>query len=181
MYKRQTSSECNLNKFFSSFESASRICSRNRGHRQTYVDPSGEVRGCSVGCILGMPEISHFVFIVAASRYMGFLEPKKFFSRGDVLGAAEISGVLTGPKSLFCFRSIGCQFERYAAHRKPPFSALCCKKQQQKTPRAQQHTSSLLIPCVDGKLNIKHHRTTPKPEIHTSITAEKDEAALTRK
>ena len=25
-------------------------------------------------------------------------------------------------------------------------------------------------------LNVKHHRTTPKPAIHTSITAEKDEA-----
>ena len=43
----------------------------------------GEVRGCSVGCILSMPEISHSVFIAAASRYMGFLELKKcFFKRG---------------------------------------------------------------------------------------------------
>ena len=47
------------------------------------LDPVREVRGCSVGCILGMPEISPFVFIAAASRYMGFLELKKcFFKRG---------------------------------------------------------------------------------------------------
>ena len=38
------------------------------------LNPGGEVRGCSVGCILGMPEISPFVFIAAANRYMGFLE-----------------------------------------------------------------------------------------------------------
>ena len=47
------------------------------------VNPGGEVRGCSVGCILGMPEVSHFVFIVEPSRYMGFLELNKcFFKRG---------------------------------------------------------------------------------------------------
>ena len=73
-------------------------------------------------------------------------------------------------------------FESYAAHHTPPISAVCCQKQQQqKTPRAQQYTSSLVITCAHGKLNVKHHRTTPKPEIHTSITAEKDEAALPRK
>ena len=70
----------------------------------------------------------------------------------------------------------------YAAHRKPPLFALCCKKQpQQKTPRAQQYTSSRVIPCAHGKLNVKHHRTASKAAIHTSITAEKDEAALARK
>ena len=30
------------------------------------LNPGGEVRGCSVGCILGMPEISPFVFIAAS-------------------------------------------------------------------------------------------------------------------
>ena len=61
-------------------------------------------------------------------------------------------------------------------------TARCCKKQhqQQKTPRAQQYTSSLLVPCAHGKLNVKHHRTTPKPEIYANITVEK-EAALARK
>ena len=68
----------------------------------------------------------------------------------------------------------------------PYTAARCCKKQQQqqqkkkkkKTPCAQQYTSSLLIPCAYGKLNVKHHRTPPKPEIN--ITVEK-EAALVRK
>ena len=56
--------------------------------------------------------------------------------------------------------------------RTPHITALCCKQQQQqKTPRAQQCTSSLLIPCAHGKLNVKHHRTTPKPEIHMVRTA----------
>ena len=35
-----------------------------------------------------------------------------------------------------------------------------------------------MIPCAYGKLNVKHHRTTSKPEIHTSITVKEDEAAL---
>ena len=38
------------------------------------LNPGGEVQICAVGCILGMPEISPFVFIVAASRYMRFIE-----------------------------------------------------------------------------------------------------------
>ena len=38
------------------------------------------------------------------------------------------------------------------------------------------------MPCAHGKLNVKHHRTAPKPEIHTYITVEKaEEAALARK
>ena len=45
--------------------------------------PTGRCKSVSAGCILGMPEIPPFVFIVAANRYMGFLEPKKcFFKRG---------------------------------------------------------------------------------------------------
>ena len=45
---------------------------------------------------------------------------------------------------------------------------------------AQQHTSSLVISCAHEKLDVKHYQTIPRPEIHTSITAEKDEAALAR-
>ena len=66
----------------------------------------------------------------------------------------------------------------HTAHRRSLLSA-ATSSSKQKTPRAQQCTPSLLIPCADGKLNAKHHRTTPKPEIH--ITVEKAEAALTRK
>ena len=56
----------------------------------------------------------------------------------------------------------------------PHTAVLCCKKQQQQqqqqtTPRAQQYTSNLLIPCAPGKPNVKHHRTTPKPEIHITV------------
>ena len=36
-----------------------------------------------------------------------------------------------------------------------------------------------MIPCDHVKLNVKLHRTTPKPEIH--ITVKKAEAALARK
>ena len=43
------------------------------------LNPGGEVMGCSVGCILGMSDVSPFVFIAAATRYMGFLELKKCF------------------------------------------------------------------------------------------------------
>ena len=53
------------------------------------LNPAGDVEICSVSCILGMPEISPFVFIEAARRYMGFLELKKCFSSGGVLDATE--------------------------------------------------------------------------------------------
>ena len=47
------------------------------------INPGGEVQICSVGCILGIPEIPPFVFNVAASKYMGFLELNKcFFKKG---------------------------------------------------------------------------------------------------
>ena len=60
-----------------------------RGMCSDTRNPGGEERGCSVGCMLGMPEISPFMFIAASTRYIGFLELKKcFFKRGG-LGAAE--------------------------------------------------------------------------------------------
>ena len=38
------------------------------------VNPGGEVRGCSVGCLLGMSDVSPFVFIAADTLgYIGFL------------------------------------------------------------------------------------------------------------
>ena len=61
------------------------------------LDPGGEVRGCSVGCILGMPEISPSVFIAAASRYMEFLELKKCFFKRGCFGCGVIS----------CFFNVG--------------------------------------------------------------------------
>ena len=60
----------------------------------------------------------------------------------------------------------------HTAHRRSLLSALFRKnQQQQKMPRAQQYTSSLVMSGAHGKLNAKHHQTTPKPEIH--ITVEK--------
>ena len=62
-----------------------------------------------------------------------------------------------------------------------PHTAFRCRnKQQHKTPRAQQHTS-LLVPCAHGKLNVKHYRTTPKPETHITRHVVEKEAALYRK
>ena len=139
--------------------------------------------GAHLLCGLNTRHVKDIILCINRSSWQEHRIPrtKKMFFQAGISGAAGFSGVLIGTKSLFCFRSIGCQSESYAAHRTPPFSALWCKRQQQKTPRAQQYTSSLLIPCAHGKLNVKHHRATPKPEIHTSSTVEKDEAALARK
>ena len=63
-------------------------------------------------------------------------------------------GVLIGPKSSIPFTPLHESFEIHDAHRR----SLCKKQQQQKTPRAQQYTSTLLIPCAHGKLNVQHHR-----------------------
>ena len=62
------------------------------------LNSGGEVHIRSVCCRLGMPEISPFVFIVAASKYMGFLALNKYFSRGGVLGAAEFRVFLMSDK-----------------------------------------------------------------------------------
>ena len=36
-------------------------------------DPGGELRGCSVGLIVGMSDTALSVFILAAGRFMGYL------------------------------------------------------------------------------------------------------------
>ena len=68
-----------------------------RGMCSDTLNPGGEVRGCSVGCILDMPEISPFVYIAAASKYMGFLELKKGFFKRGCFGCGGIS----------CFFNVG--------------------------------------------------------------------------
>ena len=144
--------------------------------------PAGRCVGAVWVAYWACQRYHHLCLSQQATSHMGYLEVKKCFFKRGCFGCGEISGVLIGTKSSFCFRSVWCRFERYAAHRKPPLFVFCCKlQQQQKTPRAQQYTSSLVIPCAHGKLNVKHHRTTSKPAIHTSITAEKDDAALARK
>ena len=42
---------------------------------------------------------------------------------------------------------------------------------------ATQQYTCLLIPCAHRKLNVRQHRTTPKPETHIAV---EEEAALTR-
>ena len=61
-----------------------------RGMCSDTLNPGGEVQICCVGCILDMPEIPRFVFIVAASRYMGFLELKKCSFMRGCLGCGGI-------------------------------------------------------------------------------------------
>ena len=41
------------------------------------LDPGGDVRGCCVGCILGMPEISQFVFIATSYQLHGISRHKE--------------------------------------------------------------------------------------------------------
>ena len=67
---------------FSSFESGSRLAfdTEHSGRRPQEgsggicfdpFDPGGEVRGCSVGLMVGMPDTALLVFILAAGRAMG--------------------------------------------------------------------------------------------------------------
>ena len=54
------------------------------------LDPGEEVRGCCVGCILDMPEISLFVSIAASYQLHGISRTKEMlFSSGGVLAAAN--------------------------------------------------------------------------------------------
>ena len=75
--------------------------------------------------------------------------------------------VLIGTKSLFC---CACNFESYAAHRRPPLSAAPISSSSRiRLARSSTRRVLLLKLCAHGKLNAKHHRTTPNSEIY--ITA----------
>ena len=47
-------------------------------------DPGGEVCGRSLGCILGMPEISPFVLIAASYQLHGISRTKDMFFQAGV-------------------------------------------------------------------------------------------------
>ena len=53
------------------------------------LNPGGEVQGCSVGCILGMPEISPFVFIAASYQVHGISRTKEMLFQAGVFGCGE--------------------------------------------------------------------------------------------
>ena len=71
------------------------------------LNPGGEVQICSVGCILGMREIPHFAFIVAASSYMGFVELYNCYFKLGCCGCGGISKAegVKRPRSYFAFMS----------------------------------------------------------------------------
>ena len=144
------------------------------------LDPGGEVRGCSIA----MSDVSPFVWVKLARPYREFPQIKCFLMWVCV-GCGGIISCSDWHKMVLSFPlHIACNFENYAAHRTPHTASLCCLLPEaaaaEDTSRAAvQYTSSLLIPCAHVKLNVKHHRTTPKPEIH--ITVEKAEDALARK
>ena len=50
------------------------------------LNPGGEVRGCSVGCILVMPEISPFVFIAASYQVHGISRTKEMLFQAGAFG-----------------------------------------------------------------------------------------------
>ena len=89
-------SECNLNKFFQASR-APVAFAREKEHSGRHTqegrrgmcfdthNPGGEVRGCCVCCILGMPEISPFVFIAASYQLHGISRTKQtFFQAGTI-------------------------------------------------------------------------------------------------
>ena len=52
--------------------------------------PGGDVRGCCVGCILGTPEISPFVFIAARYQLHGISRIKKMLFQAGVFWVRRI-------------------------------------------------------------------------------------------
>ena len=49
------------------------------------LNPGGEVRGCCVGCMQGMPEILPFVFIAASYQVHGISGAKEMLFQGEML------------------------------------------------------------------------------------------------
>ena len=50
------------------------------------LNPGGEMRGCSVGCMLGMPEMSPFVFIALSYQVHGISRTKEILVQAGVFG-----------------------------------------------------------------------------------------------
>ena len=61
-----------------------------RGMCSDTLTPRGEVRRCCVGCILGMPEISPFVFIAASYQVHGISRPKEMPFQAGVFWVRRI-------------------------------------------------------------------------------------------
>ena len=55
-----------------------------RGMCSDTLNPGGEVRGCCVGCILSIPEISPFVFIAARCQVLGISRTKEMLFQAGV-------------------------------------------------------------------------------------------------
>ena len=119
-----------------------------RGMCSDTINPGGEVQIRSVGCILGMPEIAHFVFIEAASRYMGFQDLKKFFFKRRCFGCGGISCFFG---TSVCAALI---FERAGGASKPgpPLvtAAVCTEQHQMKVASCSQSYLTLLIEYGEG-------------------------------
>ena len=87
-------SVCNLNRFFYSRAPVATVCEKMYSGRHTQegrrgmcsdtLNPGWEVRGCSVGWMLGTSDVSPFVFIAATTGYMGFLELNKIIFQAGV-------------------------------------------------------------------------------------------------
>ena len=130
------------------------------------VDPGGEVRGCCVGCTIAMSDVSPFVFIVTAGKNIGFLELKKCFFKRRCFECGGICWCSDWHKIVFFVSApldVSLNVMPHTASRRSLLPA--ARSSSRRRPRAQEYTSSLVIPCAHGKLNVKHHRTTPKPEI----------------
>ena len=64
-----------------------------RGMCSAPVDAGGEVRGCSVGCILGMSEVSPFVFIAASYQVHGTTRTEEMLFQAGVFWVRRFFGV----------------------------------------------------------------------------------------
>ena len=61
-----------------------------RGMCSDTLNPGGEVRGCCVGCILGMLDISPFVFIAASYQLNGISRTKEMLFQAGVFWGRRI-------------------------------------------------------------------------------------------
>ena len=109
-----------------------------------------DVEACgSVGCTLGMSDVSPFRAAAALDVHTEFPEEKKKHFQAGVFWGGRISGnftvvgrenslfsgVLIGLKSLLCFTPLHVILKFM-----PPTAARCCKKQQQRRRLARSST-----------------------------------------
>jgi len=141
------------------------------------LNPGGEVRGCCVGCILGMPEISPFVFIAASYQLHGISRTKEMLFQAGVFWVRRNFLVFWLARNRYFVSApfdAGLNVMPHTASRRSLLSAVRSSSSRRRLARSSTRRVLWYHALTESSMS----STTGQPR---NRTAEKDEAALARK